>query len=200
MVRNKSLWVVFAVLFLVVTLVYGYRYLCSPRAKSADEWAAAALGDSPVKERQYAAVKLAELGKPARQQLLQVLAQSQQAEVRVACIESLTEQWDYRSMPQLFDLMDDPSPEVRQQAAAAVQCLLRDCVIGNVNDEKQQAEQRRLAAAGYSFPMSLPSKVHGVTRAERQAVIQHARSEWERFKQSGLGRTFIREKLGGEDL
>ncbi|MEI8372034.1 MAG: HEAT repeat domain-containing protein [Planctomycetota bacterium] len=199
---SRSLWAVLAVLFLAVLFVYGYRWLFPPvpRAKSADELAAAALGDGTVKDRQYAAVKLSELGKPARRQLLHVLDQSQQAEVRVACIQSLTEQWDYRSMPRLFDLMDDPSPAVRQQADEAVQCLIRDCVIGKVPGDYQRAERQRLLSAGYSTPLPMPSKVHGDQRAERQAVIKNARSEWERFKQSGLGRTFIREKLGGEDL
>ncbi len=202
MYNTRSLWAVLAVLSLVVILFYGYRWLFPrvPQAKSADELAVAALGDGTVKERQYAAVKLSELGKPARQQILRVLDQSQEAEVRVACIQSLTEQWDYRSMPRLFDLMDDPSPAVRQRADEAVQCLLRDCVVSRAQGDYQRAERQRLISAGYSTPLPTPSKVLGNQRSERQAVIEHARSEWERFKQSGLGRTFIREKLGGEDL
>ena len=175
---SRSLWAVLAVLFLAVLFVYGYRWLFPPvpRAKSADELAAAALGDGTVKDRQYAAVKLSELGKPARRQLLHVLDQSQQAEVRVACIQSLAQQWDYRSMSLLLDLMNDPSAAVRLQAGEAVQSLLRrDCQFSKVNGDNQQAE--------------------------RQAVIQRLRSEWEKFKRPGeLTWLFIREKLGGEDL
>ncbi len=178
MCSSRSLWAVLAGLFLLVIFVYGYRWLFPPvaRAKSADELAAAALGDGSVKDRQYAAVKLGELRKPARQQLLQVLDQSQQPEVRVACIQSLTEQWDYRSMPRLMDLMNDPSAAVRLQAGEAVQSLLRmDCHFNKVNGDNQQAE--------------------------RQAVIKRLQSEWEKFKRPGeLSWLFIREKLGGEDL
>jgi len=160
---------------LVVILVHGYGCLfCGLRTKSADEWAAAALGDGAVKDRQYAAVKLAELGKLARPQILRVLDQSQQAEIRVVCIRGLTQQWDYRSMPLFLDLMDDPAAAVRLQAAEAVQNLIRrDCQFSKVNGDLQQAE--------------------------RQAVIKRLRADWERFKQPGLTRAFIREKLG-EDL
>jgi hypothetical protein len=127
-----------------------------------------------VKDRQYAAVKLVELGKPARQQVLRVLDLSKQPEVRVACIQGLTEQWDYRSMPLLLDLMNDPSAAVRLQAGEAVQYLLRtDCQFSQVNGDNQQAE--------------------------RQPVIKRLRSDWEKFKSAGLTRAFIREKLG-EDL
>lgn len=173
--RTRLLWAVLVILLLAAALVYGYRFLFGrPAVRSADEWAAAALGDGEVKDRQYAAVKLVEFGKPARQQILRVLNLSQEPEVRVACIQGLTEQWDYRSMPLLFDLMDDPSAAVRLQAGEAVGHFLRtDYQFCTVNGDNQQKE--------------------------RQAVIKRSRSDWERFKNSGLTRAFIREKLG-EDL
>ena len=171
---TKSLLVVAAVLLLAVILVYGYGWLFSgPKVRSADQWAAAAIGDGTVKQRQYAAVKLGELGKPARKQILGVLDQSKQPEIRVACIQSLTTQWDYRSMPLFLDLMNDPSAEVRLQAGEAVGCLLRrDYQFRKVNGDNQQKE--------------------------RQAVVKTMRSDWERFKHAGLTRAYIREKLGGD--
>jgi hypothetical protein len=162
------------VLLWAVILVYGYRiFFSGPAARSADQWAAAALGDGTVKQQQYAAVKLGELGKPARQQILRVLDQSKQPEVRAACIQGLTEQWDYRSMPLLLDLLNDPSAAVRLQAGDAVEYLVRmDYQFRKVNGDNQQKE--------------------------RQAVIKSMRSDWERFKRAGLTRAFIREKLGGD--
>ena len=170
--RIRLLWTVFAVLSLAVLLVYGYRFLFrGPAVRSADEWAALALGGGTAKERQYAAVKLAEFGKPARQQILRVLDQSKHTEVRVACIQGLLQQWDYHSMPLLFELMNDPSAAVRQQAGQAVQYMAQvDRHFNKVNGDNQQAE--------------------------RQAVIKRLRADWEEFKGTGIGRTVIYERLG----
>lgn len=172
---TKSLLAIAAVLLLAVILVYGYGWLFSgPAVRSADQWVAVAVGDGEVKQRQYAAVKLGELGKPARKQILSVLDQSKQPEVRVACIQSLTTLWDYRSMPLFLDLLNDPSAEVRLQAGETVGHLLRwDYQFRKVNSDNQQKE--------------------------RQAVIETMRSDWERFKRDRLCQAYIREKLG-EDL
>lgn len=155
-------------------LVYGRGCLFHPRTPTADDWAAAALGNGTASEREFAAVKLAQCGKPARKQLLRVLEQSKQPEVCVACIHGLVAMWDYRSMPQLIERMNDSSASIRLQAGIAVDCLLkRDYRLCDINGNHQETE--------------------------RKALIARAQADWNNFKHSSLGRAYIREKVG-EDL
>jgi hypothetical protein len=172
--NQRRQYAILACALAMLLMVLGWQFLGGQRPPSTEDLVATALGDGTVKQRQYAAVKLGERGKSARQQILVVLDQSKQPEVRVACIQSLTEQWDYRSMPLFFDLLNDPSAAVRLQAGETVGHLLRwDYEFRKVNGDNQQKD--------------------------RQAVVEMMRSDWERFKRDRLCQTYIREKLG-EDL
>jgi hypothetical protein len=162
------------ILALGVAAFYGWWFYPRDRAESPEELAAAALHADTAVEREKAAVKLSQFGKPARVELVRVLRESRDAEVRVACIRGLAEQWDYRSVPLLFDTLDDPSPAVRTQAGEAVQNLLR---------------------VNYEF-----SKVCGDhQQAERAAAIDRLRARWAQFQRSGTARAFVRQQQG-EDL
>jgi hypothetical protein len=171
---RSPLGIVAAVLALCVAAVYGWWFYPRAAGETPEQLAAAALQAPTAAERERAAVKLSQLGKPARAELVRVLGESHDAATRVACLRGLAEQWDYRSLPQMLDLLDDPSAAVRVQAGEAVQNLLR---------------------VNYEF-----SKVAGTADdGERAVVIERLRERWKEFQRSGTGRAFARQQMG-EDL
>ena len=173
MERMQGLTRVAGLLALAVVAYYGWVWLSIPRQSSAQELASAALHAATPEEREQAAIKLSMLGKPAHDLILQVLHESRQDEVRGACIRGLAQQWDYRSMPLLLDLLDDPSESVRVQASGAIQHLARiDSGFRAVSGKGKESERRE--------------------------VIKRIRADWEDFR-TGIGRSFIHENMG-EDL
>ncbi|MGD0900048.1 MAG: hypothetical protein ABR915_19615 [Thermoguttaceae bacterium] len=121
MERSKLLFAVAGILLLVVVLFYGWRWFSSsPRERSADELAQAALGASTPEERATAAAELIARGWPALQQMQRVVRESKVPEVRAMMIQGLSGQRDYDSMPVFLDGLDDPALVVRVRSAAAV--------------------------------------------------------------------------------
>lgn len=174
MTSSRALWTALAVLSIAVILVYGTRWLFATRKPGPDALAQAALTAGSLKERTLAAVKLIEFGKLAKMQIRQVLEQSKDPEVRVACIQGLTEQWDFPSVPLFLDLLGDPSPEVRLQASDSLRYLLaKDFPFREINGDGQEAQ--------------------------REAMIKTMRDGWEQFKMSGLNLTYMLEKMGKND-
>ena len=166
----RPLGIVTVLLGLAVVGVWGWQWLSRPRAVSPEELAQAALTADTPRERENAAVRLSQLGRPARDQLLQVLGQSKQPEVRVACIRGLHQQWDYRSVSLLLGMMDDESPLVRAQAGATIQDLLRFDFGFRANDPPQK----------------------------RQEAIKQFRAWWETFQKSRRSQAFMRQQMGEE--
>lgn len=142
----------------VLLAILGWRFLPGRRPPSPEELARQALEAPTPGEREVAAVRLAQLGKEAKGQLQRVLAESQSAAVRAACIGGLAAQWDYQSMPVFLDALDDPSAVVRGRAGVAVQ---------------------RFLGADFGFRHDDPPK-------KRQAVVKILKREWERVKDSAL--------------
>jgi hypothetical protein len=144
---------------------------CRQRVQTPEELAQAALEADTPEDRELAAVTLSQLGKPAREQLLRVLGESPQPEVRAVCIRGLGEQWYYGCVPLLLDTLDDDSLLVREQAGEAVQHLLR---------------------ADYGYRAAAPL-------AERRDVTRRLRAWWEKFQRSQMLMEFARQQQG-EDL
>ena len=162
-------WAAIAVAVGICVLAYlGWRWASRPRPVSQETAAEAALRAATPEERELAAVRLTQFGKPAVAELVRVLQASPQPEVRAACIRGLAEQWSYRNMPALLDALEDESALVRAQAAQGVCRLMR---ITNDLRWDEPAPQRAEAVKGL-------------------------RAEWRRFREMPLGAAFIRQQEG----
>ena len=104
------------------------------RPPSPDDLAQKALKAATPEEQESAAVELAavandeelqpQLREKAKINLREVLAQSQSPPVQAACIQGLSSQWDYESMPVFLDGLDHESDLIRGRAAAAVERMM----------------------------------------------------------------------------
>jgi len=166
----RSLGIVAGILALAVCGYYGWRFLSRPRIESPDELAQAALGAGTAEERETAAVGLSQLGRPAREQLLRVLAESQQPEVKVACIRGLAEQGAYRNMAVLLSALEDDSPLVRAQAGAAVEMMFKREYGFHANDPPEQ----------------------------RREAVKRLRQRWREFQNSKIAMAYAREQEGDD--
>ncbi len=124
--------------------------------KSAEHLAQESLEAPTSDEQEAAAVRLAELGRPAREHLQRVLSESQSPQVRAACIRALAAQWDYDSMPEFLDALNDESELVRARAGAAVERMMSI----DAGYRSEDSPQRRAAA------------------------VKHFRERWEQFRNS----------------
>jgi hypothetical protein len=164
----RSLGIVAGILALAVCGYYGWQFFSRPRVESPEELAQAALSAGTAEERETAAVGLSQVGRPAREHLLRVLAESQQPEVKVACIRGLAEQGAYRQMAVLLEALDDDSPLVRAQAGAAVEMMLKGFYGFNANDPPEQ----------------------------RREAVKRMRRRWQEFQNSKIAMAFAREQEG----
>ncbi len=127
---NKRLKILLAVLggvalCTVVFQAWYFGYLGSGGSPgSPDELAQQALSGPTVAEKAKAAVRLADCGPDALDELRRVLKESDTPAVRAACIQGLGAIEDYDSVDMLLDLMEDESPIVRGSAGAAVSNML----------------------------------------------------------------------------
>ncbi len=82
-------------------------------------------GDSAAVQKK-AAEDLLKHGDKARQEVRRTLSGYQQdhVEVKLALIKAAQNIRDWRSMPELFRLMEDPDPQVRGRAGAAARVIL----------------------------------------------------------------------------
>lgn len=126
---------------------------------SLEQLARQALEAPTSDEQEVAAVRLAELGKPAKEHLRRVLSESRCAEVRGACIRGLAVQWDYDSMPAFLDALDDESELVRSRAGAAV--------------------ERMMSSADYGYRSDDPPE-------KRADAVKRFREHWEEFRDSEI--------------
>jgi hypothetical protein len=122
---QKLLLVIAGVLAFFAVAVYGWWLLPRDHPEAPEKLAQAAIESGTAGEREIAAVRLSQQGRPAIAQLLKLLKSSNQAEVQVACIRGLGQAKCYNAIPILLRLMDDKSPMVRAQAGEATQTLLR---------------------------------------------------------------------------
>jgi hypothetical protein len=119
--RLKRLLVVLGIVVVVVGAVHCWFYLghwrwpASPKAL-----ARRALSGATVEQRTAAAVRLADCGVRAREELRQVFRESDTPEVRAACIHGLGAIEDYDSMDMLLDELGSESLIVRGAAGVAV--------------------------------------------------------------------------------
>jgi hypothetical protein len=164
----RALVILAGVLAVAVAGVYGWRFLFPDRPPSADELAQAALQADSAEKRELAAIELSHSGKPARAQIVRVFTESQDPEVRVACLRGLADQWAYRQMDLMLDALDDPSPLVRAQAGESVQLLLK---------------------VDYGFNAAAPPE-------QRQEVVERLRERWRDFPNSKVRMAFIRQEEG----
>ena len=167
---HKPLGILAGVLAIAVVGYYGWRLLSADRPPAPGELARAAIRADSAEEREQAAVHLAQLGKPAREYVVQVLAESKQPEVRAACIRGLADQWAYRQMAVLLDALEDESLLVRAQAGEAVQLLLKVEYGFNAHDPPEQ----------------------------RREVVKQLRERWKDFPNSKICMAFVREKEGDD--
>ena len=134
------------------------------KAPSPDELAQRALQAATPEEQEQAAVELArvanddQLRRPlrekAKEHLRRVLAESQSAPVRAACLQGLSSLWDYESMPAFLDALNDESDLIRSRAAATVERMM----------------SLDLAGLGYRYD-DPPAK--------RAAAVKRVRQDWE---------------------
>jgi hypothetical protein len=164
----KVLGILAGVLAIAVAGVYGWRFLFAERPTTPAGLAQAALHAGSAEERELAAVELTQLGKPAREYIVQVLAESKQPEVRAACIRGLADQWAYRQMGMLLDALEDESSLVRAQAGDAVQLLLK---------------------VEYRFNANAPPE-------QRQEMVKKFRERWKEFPNSKVRMAYIRQQEG----
>ncbi len=137
----RYLKIVVGVLLPVVAGYYAWRLFSHPGTESPEKLARAALEAPTPLERETAAVRLAQLGKAAREHLARTLAQSKQPAVRVACVRGLGQQWSYGNMPALLDALDDESPAVRAQAGIVVERLLMVHRGFHADDAKEKRDE-----------------------------------------------------------
>ena len=166
----RSLGIVAGILALAVLGYYGWQFFSRPRIQSPEELAQAALSAGTAEEREQAAVGLSQVGRAAREHLVRVLAESQQPEVKVACIRGLAEQWAYRQMAVLLEALDDDSPLVRAQAGAAVEMMLK-------------------GGGYYGFKANDPPE-------QRREGVKRMRRRWQEFQNSKIAMAFAREQEG----
>jgi hypothetical protein len=122
----RPLHVVAAVLAVLVAAFYGWRLLWSRWGDSSPETLAGrALTAESAVERQQAAVDLASAGQPALAHLRRVLGESDDPDVRAACVQGLGDLRDYESAEVLIDLLGDRQLLVRARAEKAISRLLR---------------------------------------------------------------------------
>ena len=122
-----KLLIVAGILLLVVGAVYWKYYLSGENVPSPEELAQQALTAATAEEKEAAAVRLSQSGKPGVEEMRRVYQQSDVAEVRAACVKGLGVLRDYDSMDVFFQSLEDESALVRGRAGVAmIRMLGRD--------------------------------------------------------------------------
>ncbi|MHC4180062.1 MAG: HEAT repeat domain-containing protein [Planctomycetota bacterium] len=132
---------------------------------SPDELAQKALNAADPEEQESAAVELAavanneelepQLREKAKIGLRKVLAESQSPPVQAACLQGLSSQWDYESMPAFLDALDHESDLIRSRAVATVERMMS------------------VDLGGFGYRYTDPPAI-------RAAAIQRIRQDWEK--------------------
>jgi hypothetical protein len=125
----------------LVTWVYWPR---KPTKVSPDELVQEALnGDSPPHVRQQAVYQLT--AQREVRELRRVLTEGRTPELKVAAVQGLAHAQDIESGPRMFDLLEDPDPQVRGQAGAALTAMLGEDFYFSAEDPPQK--RRAIAAS-----------------------------------------------------
>ena len=155
---KKFMWPALAATVLLVAVVYGCRYIDWNTKRPPEELADVALtGDTP-EERQMAAAELTEYGEEAKTHMRDVLAQSDDVNVRGICINGLANIYDYDSIEIMLAGLDDESPVIQGRCLVAL---------------------RKLLGRSFHFDPSM-------SEDERKKRIAQIRAEWESIRDSGL--------------
>lgn len=153
---RHGLWIALAVVAGLAVVVFAWRYFSRDRLLAPAELADIALTAEDPQRRGGAAAQLIRHGEAAREELRRVLAESDNDDVKSACIQALAAIHDYDSMNNILDALEDPSPLVRARAGQTVDQLL---------------------GATYGFSYDAPQDV-------RQRQIEFLRKEWQSLKES----------------
>ena len=90
---------------------------------ASEELVQIALEGATRAEQTTAAIRLADYGGQAREQLRRLFNETNQPDVQAACIEGLGKLWDYESMDQLLNAVESGAPKVRGRAAVVISRL-----------------------------------------------------------------------------
>ena len=155
---KKVLLPALAASVLLVAGVYGCRYLNWETKRSPEELMQVALNGETAEERELAAAELTEYGEEAKQNMRDVLAQSNDPNVKAICIHGLGLIYDYESIDIMLAGLEDESPVIRGRSAIAV---------------------RKLIGRSFHFDPAM-------SETERRQRVDAIRKEWESIRDSGL--------------
>ncbi len=154
--------IVLGLLLAAAATFVGWRWLGHPRQYGADELLRLALDHNAPDKQELAASQLTALAcresgcgdlNPLQPYLLRVLRESDNPGARAASIRGLATIFDYGCGPALLEALDDPSAQVRNAAAMAIQRLISRRFLFRANDPPQK----------------------------RQAVAEEIRQEWGKY-------------------
>jgi HEAT repeat protein len=126
----KALFAVFGLLAAIVAVRF---FVNGHRVESSQELTELALQAGNRDDQEHAAARLEALAdktpgtgpRNAMQPFLaRLLNESDNSGVRAAAMRGLVGIWDYECMSKMLDLLDDPSPQVRDTAARSVAVLI----------------------------------------------------------------------------
>ncbi len=141
--NNPQLAALLIVLLIGIGLV-GWVYWPRKETKlPADELVEQALNGEAPHLKQQAVFHLANQREVP--ELRRVLKESPTPEVKVAAVQGLARADDIESVPQMFDLLEDPDPQVRGQAGAALTAMLGEDYFFAAEDSPQK--RRAIAAS-----------------------------------------------------
>jgi hypothetical protein len=144
--------VYYAVIALGVLVVFcyftGFFFSSSTRLESPQMLAEKVLHGSSTAEQVAAAQGLIRHGSAARKEIRETLAASRGSDpqVRVYLLQAVLSIKDWRSMPEIFEAMGDPDPQVRGGAAAAAVAItgLNDGFLANDPPEKRELIRKKM--------------------------------------------------------
>ena len=155
---KKLMWPALGATVLLVAAVYGCRYIDWDTQRPPDVLAEVALSRGTTEERQLAAAELTEYGEEAKQYMRDVLAKSNDENVKATCIQGLAKIYDYGSIEIMLDGLDSESPVIQGSCLVAV---------------------RKLIGRSFHFDPNM-------SQSARTKRIAEIRKEWESIRDSGL--------------
>jgi HEAT repeat protein len=150
----------YAALGLLVVLVVVRFLLAGHREESAEELTEMALHAADPVDQEQAATRLEALAVKApytgprnatQPFLARLLKESENPGVRAAGMRALATIWDYECMPTMLDLLQDPSPQVRDMAALSVAKLIDVRLDASAPPEQRAAAIKRLRGMWETF-------------------------------------------------
>jgi hypothetical protein len=163
--RDRILYIIAGVLFVLVVVYYGSSLLLSSGGHEPPErLAEIALMANTTEEEEAAAAKLADLGDLAEEQMAIVLRKSENPTVRAIIIQGLGAIMSFQNMDVILAELSSDSPWVRGIASDTVNQML-----------------------GFSFPAD-------GTIEERREALQKVQKVWEALRNSPEYPSYVEEK------